>query len=205
MAADVGGCPHRPLPPIAGEARGFDGGFGLVTEGGPPNPIEAKISSSEAPRSVFFLGFEADALLGVFFGPRLVIPIVMPPIVPGSPCGSPVAPTDSVRVVVAVDAILEGRGVAIAFGIGTVFAAFWLCKEVAEIDDPVDRGAIGMREIGGFVTLLPPTVDGETVAAPFSAIEVFFVATGRWGDDDRVFVSLSSSKEGFLCVILVSL
>ena len=112
---------------------------------------------------------------------------------------------DSVGIAVAVDAILEGRGVAIAFGIGTVFAAFWLCKEVAKTDDPVGQGAIGMREIGGLVMLLPPTVDGETVAAPFSAIEVFFVATGRWGEDDPVFVSLSSSKEGFLCDILVSL
>lgn len=71
-------------------------------EGGPPNPIEAKTSSSVAPIKVFFLGLAAT--VGFFFGPRLVMPMVIPPTVAGMVVTEVLAVTGGGVIVVMVDA-----------------------------------------------------------------------------------------------------
>lgn len=130
LAADVVCCvAHNPV--VGGDANllgrvfgvgCFGFGFGLVL-GGPPNPIEAKISSSAAPIRFFFFGF-CTATEGFFFGPRLVMPIgiVVPPIVPG----------------ISFDRCCGCIIVGVLIGCG------WLAKEVAEMDDPDDiaRGVL---------------------------------------------------------------
>lgn len=145
--------------------------------GGPPNPIEAKISSSVAPIKVFFLGL--GATLAVFFGPRLVIPMDIPPIVPGSSCccESGVA---SRRLP------LEGGG---AIG-----------EDPSEMDDPPEVGATGFIRLGllseiPVLVLLPPLVLLEW---KLEALVVLGLRTGG------SFLS-SSSSEGRLWCMLTSL
>ena len=101
-------------------------GFGFEAGVGLPNPIEANRSSSEAPRSFFFLGFAA--IVGFFFGPRLVMFMAIPPICDGF---------DEVRddaAVVAIDVFLIAGG---AEEDGIV-------SDMAVATEPVDLGAAGM-------------------------------------------------------------
>ena len=106
--------------------------FGLGG-GGPPNPIEAKMSPSSAPIRVFFLGLATDVGLA-FFGPRLVMPIFIPPIVAGISCEGFMAAV-----------------VVVAAGVGTRGAVGGVSVEEAETaEPPPDLGATGRpREDAG--------------------------------------------------------
>lgn len=155
---------HR-LPLVVGrDALGL--GFGLEDGTGLPNPIEANRSSSEAPRSFFFFGFVAA--LDFFFGPRLVMFMVIPPI---------------------CDALAVARDEAVVATIGDLFNTGGeeedgIVADMAEATEPIDLGAAGRDVFVEFWNLLlialPPLMlfDPRTMDFGFGfviSISILFV------------------------------
>mmetsp|Transcript_19226 Transcript_19226/g.53571 ORF Transcript_19226/g.53571 Transcript_19226/m.53571 type:complete len:228 (+) Transcript_19226:1336-2019(+) len=147
---------RRPAP-VVGVAPIFFGvataGFGL--EGGPPNPIEAKISSSEAPIRVFFLGLAATD--GFFLGPRLVMPMVIPPIVEGISCADDNICEESMLKVDALAADADGSRVV------------FLMVELGGVSDEDDAEVVDVPDTGAFGI---PTDDVPTITLLFKPMPV---------------------------------
>jgi len=164
-------------------AFGLGAGFGFGLGGGPPKPMEANKSSSEAPMSFFFLGLALVVVL--FFGPRLVMPMVIPPIVPGMSCDR------------LVDVGIGIAGVGMGAAGGGVGDKDVVVEVVGIVIVDVVVGLVaeegGSREGGGlpYALVLPPLVDLDVKLMDFGGGTGFdFVLTTG---------SASSPEDGRRC------
>lgn len=166
-------------------------GFGLGFGGGPPKPMVAKRSSSDAPRSFFFLGFATVVV--VFFGPRLVIPIFMPPIVPGISFDNPDVVGMGVDTGIVVVVVIG----TVAVGIGDVVGMAVVLKGTDDVVVIDEVGGLGLG--GGLLNgLLPPILP-----ALLLLFEVRLIDFGAGGFSLTGFItgvdSASSPEEGLRC------